>query len=347
MVIGIIGAGISGLTAGRLLAKAGHEVTVFEKSRGYGGRLATRYTGEKLEQRIDHGTPYFEVATPEFKEFITELTENNLVKPWGNKFKFYDGEKLLNENPNNDDYPVFTSVYGMNTIGKHLARWVDVKENTKVGGLTYFGDNRSRKRPWIINLTSSETFGADAVILALPAPQAYGILSTTVDETNTLKIIRQIDDVHYRPSYSLIVGYNGIDIPDWEAITCKSDVLDTISNEGLKRNGEQGTAFVLKANEQFTRTHSNRNSDNAVIIKSMISEFANIVGGWASSPQSHQLHLWKFSQAKSSLDLPYFELEDEKSPLALVGDYYEGRTVGHAYSSGVKLANHWIEKFHN
>ena len=32
MIIGIIGAGIAGLTAGRYLAKQGHEITILEKS---------------------------------------------------------------------------------------------------------------------------------------------------------------------------------------------------------------------------------------------------------------------------------------------------------------------------
>ena len=40
----IIGAGIAGITCARTLAQAGHQVTVFEKSRGPGGRMSTRTT---------------------------------------------------------------------------------------------------------------------------------------------------------------------------------------------------------------------------------------------------------------------------------------------------------------
>jgi renalase len=82
MRIAIIGAGISGLTAGRELAKAGHDVTIIEKSRGLGGRLATRYAGEKHEYKLDHGTPYFSTNSPEFSGFVSELLDKNLVKIW-------------------------------------------------------------------------------------------------------------------------------------------------------------------------------------------------------------------------------------------------------------------------
>ena len=45
--VAIIGAGISGLASGKLLHDQGVGVTVFEKSRGVGGRMATRRLNEE------------------------------------------------------------------------------------------------------------------------------------------------------------------------------------------------------------------------------------------------------------------------------------------------------------
>ena len=48
----VIGAGISGCACAHQLVYAGHQVTVVEKGRGVGGRMATR----RMEgARIDHG----------------------------------------------------------------------------------------------------------------------------------------------------------------------------------------------------------------------------------------------------------------------------------------------------
>jgi hypothetical protein len=61
--IAIIGAGMAGVSAGRLLADRGHEVTLLEKSRGYGGRCATkRWEGHV----VDHGAQYLTVRHPDF-----------------------------------------------------------------------------------------------------------------------------------------------------------------------------------------------------------------------------------------------------------------------------------------
>ena len=59
----VIGAGMAGITAARTLLKAGHRVTIFEKSHGAGGRMASRNTPYGS---FDHGTQYFTVRNPDF-----------------------------------------------------------------------------------------------------------------------------------------------------------------------------------------------------------------------------------------------------------------------------------------
>ena len=59
--VAVIGAGIAGAACARALTLAGHSVRVFDKSRGPGGRLATRRVewvdrqGQACTTRLDHG----------------------------------------------------------------------------------------------------------------------------------------------------------------------------------------------------------------------------------------------------------------------------------------------------
>jgi len=61
--IAIIGAGMAGVSAGRLLADRGHTVTLLEKSRGCGGRCATKRWEGHI---VDHGAQYFTMRHPDF-----------------------------------------------------------------------------------------------------------------------------------------------------------------------------------------------------------------------------------------------------------------------------------------
>ncbi len=55
MRVAVVGAGLAGLAAARELDAAGHEVVIYEKSRGAGGRTSTR---QSPHGRFDHGAPF-------------------------------------------------------------------------------------------------------------------------------------------------------------------------------------------------------------------------------------------------------------------------------------------------
>ena len=73
----IVGAGMAGVACARTLLQAGHRVTVFEKSPGAGGRMATR---ETPLGGFDHGAQYFTVRDPRFARALE--TVPGLVRPW-------------------------------------------------------------------------------------------------------------------------------------------------------------------------------------------------------------------------------------------------------------------------
>ena len=74
--IAIIGAGLSGATAARGLADAGHCVRLFDKGRGPGGRMSTRRIDTALGQvRLDHGAQFFTARGESFARQVKAWTD--------------------------------------------------------------------------------------------------------------------------------------------------------------------------------------------------------------------------------------------------------------------------------
>ena len=86
--VAVIGAGIAGATCARLLADAGHSVRLFDRSRGVGGRMATRRVawvagdGAAHTSSFDHGAPGFTARSPDFVRFVAQAQSDGLLVRW-------------------------------------------------------------------------------------------------------------------------------------------------------------------------------------------------------------------------------------------------------------------------
>ena len=356
MKIAIIGAGIAGLSAGQALAKKGHEVHVFEKSRGVGGRMATRYSDESAEHRFDHGIGFFSVQSEAFAKQVDHWSAKDLVKPWGEhayrlgsedqKIPFL--ETLSSSQRASKQW--FTSTQGMNRLGKEMSRMVHVHPNAHVSGLTFYGGDaheQKKKKPWLINFRDSNMVEADAVIVATPAPQAYGILNTCHDEVDTYKIIREIDVVKYLPTFTVMALVDSSKTVPWSTLLMDSPTLQLISNESVKHDHrvgggeEEPIRFVLhsthKAAEKAVNT-INREIVWPQLQAQLLKEASYILGDWIQHPLWSQSHAWRYAECENPLKVPYLTNGRKEAPLAVVGDYFQGSSVEDAYLSGIACA---------
>jgi renalase len=342
MVIGVIGAGLAGLVAGRELAKYGHEVVVIEKSRGYGGRLATRYTGDDLSVKLDHGASFLAAKNESFKAFLNELESKELIRPWTDTFAFYTTDAFYAAHPSHEREIVYAAPSGMNTIGKYLSRWVDLRLNTKVAGLTMVAPGHNRKRPWIINMADTSVLEVDAIIIATPAIQAAGLLSTAQDETPVRALHMEVSHVQYAPAFTVMLGYGERELVDWKGMYCQDDTIAWISNESSKRDNKELT-LVVQATPEFSESHKNAPKED--VEKLLLKRLGVILDKWAENPYWSQTHFWRYHRPLSVLDKPFLENVNNATPMALIGDYFNGNSMESAYVSGMELARHWIAKY--
>lgn len=342
MIIGIVGAGIAGLTAGRILSQKGHEVVILEKSIGFGGRLSTRYSGDKGQIKADHGLSGLTPTSEDFTAFVSELEGKGILAPWTDSFAFHNEEGFFEQHPSRERIQTYMAPNGMNSIGKYLSRWSDVRTNRLVGGITMVAPGARRKRPWIINMSDMNVLEADALILAVPGIQATGLLQTAQDETPIRSLFAQTVPVKYEHGYSAILTFDGVANPDWNGIACDNPVLEFISNENSKRENPK---LTLVAHAHATYSHANRDTDPAIVKRAITEQVQKICGEWAGKPDDVQLHFWKYKRAQNFINSPYLEAQNTHAPLALIGDYLGGNSAESAYVSGKRLANYWLHKF--
>ncbi|MCE3000724.1 MAG: FAD-dependent oxidoreductase, partial [Betaproteobacteria bacterium] len=86
--VAVIGAGIAGISCARQLRDAGHAVRVFDKSRGIGGRMATR-RGES--GTFDHGAQYFTARELRFRALVEALGASGVVAPYRGRIVHWSG----------------------------------------------------------------------------------------------------------------------------------------------------------------------------------------------------------------------------------------------------------------
>lgn len=201
--IAIIGAGVAGLTAARELAHAGHAVTVFEKSRGLGGRVTTRRVAGGYA--IDHGAQLLKAPSPAVAALVAEIPGAHVIDApiW-----VFDAPGPPRPgDPRMDADAKWTWPGGIAALGRHLGQGLDVRREVTVGALAAVETPRGAR--YVVHDASGAAVGeADAVLLTAPAPQAAAILGASwLGDVTRRPLLEALAPVRYRPCLSVALAY--------------------------------------------------------------------------------------------------------------------------------------------
>ncbi len=337
--VAIVGAGMAGLVCGRQLQALGHQVIWLEKSRGVGGRLATRRLTDGAW--VDHGVRYWAPRCAELQQMTQQLVEQGLLYPWAAEGFRWAGE--LVEQPT----AAYCARQGLNAIAKHLAKNHDIRRQQRVTVLTKTATG------WQLTIDGMDEpsyLQADAVVLAVPAPQALPLLAPL-----DAAAAESLQSVRYAPCLSLMVTYG--DLPTgplnhqrgWH-ITAEHPVLGWLSLDSSKPARRPGVyAVLLQSQAQFAAEYlvqldALRSDQSAVdalqqaTIIQMLKAAATIVPG-LDQPQSTRLHRWRYSVVQKPHSAVV--LETRWPSLVGCGDWCcpaNGPGLDAAYQSGVAAA---------
>ena len=314
----VVGAGIAGLRAARTLQAAGKTVVVLEKSRGLGGRAATK----RLHgTHADHGAQYFTARDPRLQTQVDEWVGAGVLRVWTRGFHKLTPDGL--EAPA-EGYPRYAFPDGMNTFGKLLGDGLDVRREALVTGLAKIATG------WNVTLSDGTAYTAETLILNTPAPQAL-ILGQDVFGNDTKAALSRVE---FAPCLALMAGFAQTE-PEWSGIEAKDGPVSWLANNSSKRSnaGTAETTLVLHGSPSFSEAHL---ETPETALPEMLAVAASL--GF-TEPLWTQIQRWRYSKVTQPYDGPYLKEDD----LYLCGDWCGGAKVEAAYLSGLEVAGAVLE----
>ena len=333
--IAIIGAGIAGITAARTLAKAGHHVHVFEKSRGAGGRMSTR---ESSFGTFDHGTQYFTVRDPRFSLALQSVPgTTDICRPWSaNAVRVLDPLGHVFEAARSTQDAHFVAKPGMNALVRHWAEPLGkaISYNTPVNRL-----ERGAKGLWTVHAEGQHAKGFDHVLLAIPCIQAENLLKASGKEAANPKWLKAMDAVDVTPCWTMMVAFPKATQPNlhigpqWNAARSIHHRIAWLARESSKPGRGKVERWTVQASAAWSAEHI---SDTEMRVKAkLLRAFAELTGIRAE-PTFAEMHRWLYAKTVTPLGVSH--QYNPANGLGTCGDWHLGHRVEDAFVSGLELA---------
>ncbi len=205
MKLAIIGAGVAGLAAARSLcaAQPDLEITLYEKSRGLGGRVATR---RRDGFAFDHGAQYLKAPTDALLKLIQQELPSDELFDIGKPVWTFDTNGTIAEgDPALNTEPKWSYRSGLSMFGKLLGAGLDVRREVRIAALK----RETNESGWLLVDTTGRSVGsADLVLITAPGPQAADIIAASdiVSERRDV-LVEALQSAIYRRCISLAFAY--------------------------------------------------------------------------------------------------------------------------------------------
>jgi renalase len=232
--IAVVGAGISGLLLARDLQARGADVVVLEKSRGVGGRLATKRVGPAV---FDQGAQFFTVRDERFRTVVNEWRGAGIATTWPGR----ETERVI-------------GVAGMTALPKALAASLPFQREHRVTRAM-----RHASGCWELEIENHGMLRAERLVLTAPVPQSLallepGLLAPAVHEALSL--------LTYHPCLALLLALDGPSAVPPEGFAPSAGAIRWVADNSLKgvSPGPAG-ALTLHTTPAFAAQHYGESSE--------------------------------------------------------------------------------------
>jgi len=311
--VAVVGAGIAGLVCARELTAAGRIVTVFDKGRSAGGRLATR----RLPLvGIDHGAQYVTATDPSFQSYIELAESAGVVAPWWPRIRNGAAGPTA-------DRPWYVGVPGMSSLARPLATGLDIRQQVRIAGIEY------SRTGWSLLSVSGDTLGPfDTLVLAVPAPQACDLCEDYPD------IVARLASIEMVPCWAAMLA-----VADRVELAYDVDLAPGRELIWMARNSSKpGRAaghetWVLHAGAEFSARRLD--AVEADVGLELLAVFRELTG-CTHAARLALAHCWRYARTATPLGEPC--LWDSSLRLGICGDWCLGARLEASWSSARALA---------
>ena len=320
--IGIIGAGISGLSAARVLADRGLRVRVFDKARGVGGRTSVR---RAADLHFDHGAQYFTVHDERFRRRVATWMDAGIVSEWHGRIVAVENGRV---HPS-ESQQRFVGVPAMNAITKHLAEALPVVTQTRVTSMTRLGDQ------WLLHDDANRELGHfDALIVAVPAAQAADLLADLPEVAEPARACR------LAPCWAVMSAFEArLQVP-FDGAFIHESPLTWIARNNSKPGRPRSECWVLHASPEWSAKHIEDAPET--VCAELLAALEQAVG-IGSLPTIHAAaHRWRYAAPSEPLSVGC--MWDDANRVGVCGDWCQGTRIEGAFLSGLAAAERLIDR---
>jgi len=314
--IAVIGAGLSGLSfATRLKEQA--VIRVFEKSRGIGGRMATRYAGN---YEFDHGAQYFTAKGTAFQKFLEPFVDQGLVTDWNPRLVTLSKSE---QKPRISSHASYVATPRMNALAKHMAKGLNLVSETHVEKVEGSAGNWT-----LIDKTGKDYGPYDYVVFAIPSHQALTLVPESFSHMASLH------EVKMEGCFSVMLGFDEKLDLGFDGAFVEEGPIGWISANHTKPERPQGTSILVQSRNDWAEAHIEE--DRNEIMDILIKEASELVNENLKAAGHQAVHRWLYASTAKPAGEDY--LFDEKNNLACIGDWCIKGRVEAAFDSGFALS---------
>ncbi|MEX1119239.1 MAG: FAD-dependent oxidoreductase [Terrimicrobiaceae bacterium] len=311
----MIGAGVAGLSAAARATESGLSVAVVEKSRGVGGRAATRRINEFP---VDHGAQFFTAREPTFQAKVREWEGRGLCHVWSYGIPTWENGVIHEPQ---EGHPRHVCSDGMTSLAKHEAQGLAVFRESTVT------ECRRENDRWVLQAKEGGTWAARTVLSTAPAPQTLSLFERWVPADDPLR------QLQYAPCLCCIFEVPGFR-PKWKGLQCRHPDVSWIAWDATRRRTSDSPYFVVHGSPEFSRSHLE--DDPKVAVQALQSVVAVIAGEAFASATMVHAHRWRYARVENPRPETHRALTEN---LLFAGDAFLHANVESAWLSGRAAAS--------